>query len=139
MAPQLFWRQIERELGAAKETARTLRNTVDSLGVQRKIFRAYEYPQNMENKVLAVENATLEVQKATVAAKSELQQKQEEVTKQKDLIERHTRRINDLKQDCCCCEARLAGMRTCGQQSHTRQSPPALHYALKSRAAQTFL
>ena len=27
------------------------------------------------------------------------------------------RRINDLKQDCCCCEARLAVMRTCGPQS----------------------
>jgi RND family efflux transporter MFP subunit len=111
MEDQLFTddeqrKQVEREFNSAKETTRTLRNTVDSLGVQRKIFRAYEYPQNMENKVLALENATLEVQKATVAAKSELQQKQEEVTKQKDLIERHTRRINDLKQDIERCELR---------------------------------
>ena len=109
MEDQLFTdedqrKQVEREHNAAKETARTLKNTVESLAVQRKIFRAYEYPQNMENKVQAVENATLEVQKATVAAKSELQQKQEEATKQKDLIERHTRRINDLKQDIERCE-----------------------------------
>ena len=109
MEDQLFTdedqrKQIERELAAAKETARTLKNTVDSLAVQRKIFRAYEYPQNMENKVQARENAILEVQKAKVAATSELQQKKEEATKQKDLIDRHTRRINDLKQDLDRCE-----------------------------------
>jgi HlyD family secretion protein len=111
MEDQLFTdddqrKQVEREFNAAKETARTLKNTVDSLAVQRKIFRAYEYPQNMENKVQAVENATLEVEKAKVAAKSELQQKQEEATKQKDLIERHTRRIDDLKKDIERCELR---------------------------------
>jgi chromosome segregation ATPase len=103
MEDQLFTdddqrKQVEREFNAARETAKTLKNTVESLQVQRKIFRAYEYPQNMENKVQARENAILEVQKAKVAARSELQQKQEEATKQKDLIDRHTRRIDDLKQ-----------------------------------------
>ena len=99
-------KQLEREFAAARETARTLRNTVESLAVQRKIFRAYEYPQNMENKVQARENAFLEVQKAKVAARSELQQKQEEATKQRDLIDRHTRRIDDLKRDIDRCELR---------------------------------
>jgi RND family efflux transporter MFP subunit len=109
MEDQLFTdddqrKQVEREFNAAKETAKTLKNTVESLQIQRKIFRAYEYPQNMENKQLAQENAVLEVAKAKVAAKSELQQKQEEATKQKDLIERHTRRVADLKQDIERCE-----------------------------------
>lgn len=99
-------KQVERELSAAKDTARTLKNMVDSLAVQRKIFRAYEYPQNMETKQQATENAILEVQKAQVASKSEFQQKQEEATKQKDLIDRHTRRIADLKQDIERCELR---------------------------------
>lgn len=97
-------KQLEREYNNARETAQTLKNTVESLAVQRKIFRAYEYPQNMENKVQARENAVLEVQKAEVAAKSELQQKKEEATKQKDLIDRHTRRIEDLKKDIERCE-----------------------------------
>jgi RND family efflux transporter MFP subunit len=99
-------KQLEREFESSRENARTLKNTVESLQVQRKIFRAYEYPQNMETKQQAVKNAELEVQKARVAAKSEYQQKVEEVTKQKDLIERHTRRINDLKQDISRCELR---------------------------------
>lgn len=97
-------KQLEREYNNARETARTLKNTVESLVVQRKIFRAYDYPQNMENKVQARENAILEVQKAKVAATSELQQKKEEATKQKDLIDRHTRRIEDLKRDIERCE-----------------------------------
>lgn len=111
MEDQLFTddeqrKQVEREHNAAKDTARTLKNTVDSLAVQRKIFRAYEYPQNMENKQQARENAVLEVQKAKVSAKSEFQQKNEEATKQKDLIDRHTRRIDDLKRDIDRCELR---------------------------------
>src|SRR5688500_5457169 len=99
-------KQLEREYAAARDTAQTLKTTVESLQVQRKIFRAYEYPQNMENKVEAVKNAELEVAKAEVAAKSEYQQKMEEVIKQKDLIERHTRRIADLQRDITRCELR---------------------------------
>jgi RND family efflux transporter MFP subunit len=99
-------KQLEREFESARDNARTLKNTVESLQVQRKIFRAYEYPQNMETKQQAVKNSELEVQKARVAAKSEYQQKLEEVTKQKDLIERNARRIADLKQDISRCELR---------------------------------
>ena len=99
-------KQLEREYAAARDTAQTLKTTVESLQVQRKIFRAYEYPQNMENKVEAVKNAELEVAKAEVAAKSEYQQKMEEVIKQKDLIERHSRRIADLQRDITRCELR---------------------------------
>jgi multidrug efflux pump subunit AcrA (membrane-fusion protein) len=99
-------RAITNEFEAARENARTLKNTVESLIVQRKIFRAYEYPSNMKNKMFAVENAELEVKKAEVAAKNELQQKKEEVQKQKDIIERQTRQLNDLKEEITRCELR---------------------------------
>ena len=99
-------RMLNREFEMASENVRTLRNTVDSLQVQRKIFRAYEYPQNMKNKKYAVENAELEVKKAEVASKNELQQKKEEVQKQRDIIERLTRQTNDLRQQITRCELR---------------------------------
>ena len=99
-------RMLTREYEAALENSRTLRNTVESLVVQRKIFRAYEYPSNMKNKKFAVENAQLEVDKAKVAAKNELQQKREEVQKQKDIIERQSRLVEDLKDQITRCELR---------------------------------
>jgi multidrug efflux pump subunit AcrA (membrane-fusion protein) len=99
-------RVLTREFDMASENVRTLRNTVESLQVQRKIFRAYEYPQNMKNKKYAVENAELEVKKAEVAAKNELQQKKEEAQKQKDIIERHSRTAQDLRDQIARCELR---------------------------------
>lgn len=99
-------RVLTREFDMSRENVRTLKNTVDSLMVQRKIFRAYEYPQNMKNKSYAVENAVLEVKKAKVAAENELQQKKEEVQKQRDIIDRQTRLVNDLKLQIQRCELR---------------------------------
>ncbi len=50
------------------ETVRTTQGTIEGL-MQQRIFRAYDYPQNMDAKKKAWENAKLEVEKARVEAK----------------------------------------------------------------------
>ena len=62
---------------------------------QRKLFRSYNYPQDVKTKTRAVENAKLEVQKAQVQAENDLLAKKAEVQRIKNTI---MRTQNNIKQ-----------------------------------------
>jgi HlyD family secretion protein len=103
---------VEKEVTAAKEQADSLKKMVDTQVLQQKIFRRYDYPQSIRTKAAALDNAILEAEKARVQASSEVHQKEEEVAKQRDIITRLTREIDDLNEQiskCTLC-APLDGM-----------------------------
>ena len=95
---------METELHNAKENARTLQKSVDGLLLQRKIFRAYDYPQSMATKKSAVSNAELELAKSRVSADNEINQKEAEVAKQNDIITRLNREIETLNDNIDKCD-----------------------------------
>ncbi|HEV8379007.1 MAG TPA: hypothetical protein VGQ99_06285 [Tepidisphaeraceae bacterium] len=103
---------VEKEVTAAKEQAESLKKLVDTQVMQQKIFRRYDYPQSIRTKAAALDNANLEVDKARVQASSEVHQKEEEVAKQRDIINRLTREIADLNEQIekCTLSAPLDGM-----------------------------
>jgi multidrug resistance efflux pump len=97
-------KNLENEVKNAKEIARTGQKTVDGLLMQRKIFRAYDYPQSLATKKAAVENAVLELAKAKVSAENENNQKEAEVAKQQDIIKRLNREIEQLNDNIGKCD-----------------------------------
>lgn len=94
---------LERDARNAKEIVDSLKKAIDTTMLQRKIFRRYDYPQNLKSKGQAWENAKLEVEKAVVAAKSEMSQKEQELAKINDMIARLTREIADLNEQIAKC------------------------------------
>ena len=90
---------LEKELQLAKETLASTKKIVDTNILQQKIFRRYDYPQSIRTKTQAVENASLEHEKAKVAARSEVSQKEAELNKVKDQITRLTREVERLNED----------------------------------------
>jgi HlyD family secretion protein len=94
---------LDKELAAAKDNCDAMRKLVDTATLQQKIFRRYDYPQNLNTRRQAVENARLEVDKARVAATGEVRQKEEELAKHKDALTRLEREIKDLNTDIARC------------------------------------
>ena len=97
---------LEKELNNAKVAANTSRTTYESALRARKSFRAYDYPQSMRVKQAAVENAKLDLERAEVAAKSELLQKQAEAAKIREQIVRLKKDIATQEDSLKKCEIR---------------------------------
>ena len=95
---------LETELDNAKDSARTFQKSVDAFALQRKIFRAYEYPQSLKSKKQAVESAQMDVEKSQVSADNEVNGKQAEVAKVQDQIRRLKREIEDIEDNLKKCE-----------------------------------
>ena len=95
---------LEQEYATHAETARTTRATIEGLMQQRRIFRAYDYPQNMDAKQKAMDNAKLEVEKARIEARSALNQKAADVAKVGEQIRRLERQVADLEDQIAKCE-----------------------------------
>jgi multidrug efflux pump subunit AcrA (membrane-fusion protein) len=91
-------KRIEAQVADAKETVDSYKKAIDQIEVSKKVFKRYDYPQNIKTKMQAIENADLEVEKAKVAANSEVLAKEAEFNKFKDTITRLTRDIADLSQ-----------------------------------------
>ena len=89
-------KDLEREVRIAKESHDGLKKSLDNAVAQRKIYRAYDYPQSMRSKEQAVANAELDLEKAAQQAKSQVLQKEAEVLKVKDQIARLERECNNL-------------------------------------------
>ena len=87
---------LDKELAQAKESLDTVRKAVETAVLQQKTFRRYDYPQNLTAKKQAVETAQLDVDKASVAAKSEVNQKTQELAKINDSIRRLKQDIKEL-------------------------------------------
>lgn len=90
---------LEREVVSAREQVDAFKRGIENILVQQKIFRRYDYPQNISSKKQALDNAVLEVEKAKVAAGSEVHQKEAELNKVKDSIKRHEREIANLQEE----------------------------------------
>ena len=89
---------LDREVLSAKEQVEAFKKAIENIQVQQKIFRRYDYPQNISSKKQALDNAVLEVEKAKVAAASEVHQKQAELNKVQDTIKRSEREIANLNE-----------------------------------------
>jgi HlyD family secretion protein len=111
---------LDKELTQAKESLDTARKAVDTAILQQKIFRRYDYPQNLNAKKQAVDTAQLDVDKASVAAKSEVNQKTQELAKISDGIRRLTQDIKDLNDEMgkCTLTAPTDGMVLYGDPMH---------------------
>jgi multidrug resistance efflux pump len=99
-------KSLEQNVELQKQTVASLQRVGQNLQDQRKLFRAYDYPQSMKSKQQAVVNAELEVSKAEVAAKSELMQKEADVRKNQILINRLEKQIAELDDMISKCSAR---------------------------------
>lgn len=99
-------RGLDREVSDAAETVTTLTKRIDTLKQQKKIFRAYEYPQTLKTRRQAVENARLDVEKANVEAVGAMNQKDAEVLKVQGQIRNLQRTVDDLKDQLSKCEIR---------------------------------
>lgn len=97
---------LEKEVANAKMAADTARKTSDTTMLARKSYRAYDYPQNLRVKTAAVDNATIDLEKAEVQANSEILQKQAEEARVKEQINRLTRDITNLEDSINKCELR---------------------------------
>jgi hypothetical protein len=83
----------------------SLQKVVKNTEEQRKLFRAYSYPQDLKSKQQALKNAELEVEKARTNAKSEMLQKQADLTKAKSAIDRITRDLKRTDESIAKCTA----------------------------------
>lgn len=88
-------RLLERQHSEAEQTVRTIERILENNLTQKKIFRQYEYPQQLSSKKEAVENAELEQEKAKVTALQEIRQKEAVLKKVQELIARTERQIAD--------------------------------------------
>lgn len=91
-------KEMERDVRGAKDGYDALKKSLDNAMTQRKTYRAYDYPQSLKSKQMAVENAQLDVEKAETQAKSSVLQKEAEVAKIKDQIMRMEREIKTLEE-----------------------------------------
>ncbi len=97
-------KDLEREVRAASENHAAFKKSYDNAKVQRKTYRAYDYPQSLRSKQQGVENAGLDLEKSQTQAKSQVLQKEAEVAKIKDSITRMERDIKTLNEQIEKCE-----------------------------------
>jgi HlyD family secretion protein len=97
-------KDLDREVRIAKEGFDGLKKSLDNAMVQRKTYRAYDYPQSIKSKEQAVENAELDLAKAETQAKSSVLQKEAEVAKVKDQIMRLERECKTLQEQIDKCD-----------------------------------
>jgi multidrug resistance efflux pump len=98
-------KSAEDSLALSKQTVASLQKVVKNTEEQRKLFRAYSYPQDLKSKQQALKNAELEVEKARTNAKSEMLQKQADLTKAKSAIDRITRDLKRTDESIAKCTA----------------------------------
>lgn len=97
-------KDLEREVRTAHDSHAAFKKAYDNAKIQRKTYRAYDYPQSLKSKQQAVENAELDLEKAKVQAKSSVLQKEAEVAKIKDQIMRIEREIKTLEDQIAKCD-----------------------------------
>ncbi len=81
-------KSAEDALTLQKQTVASLQKLVANAEDQRKLFRAYNYPQDLKDKTQALTNAGLEVTRAEVTARGEVAQKEADLAKARSTIER---------------------------------------------------
>jgi RND family efflux transporter MFP subunit len=110
------------QLTNAQDNLKSYQRAVESLVLQRKIFRTYEYPQSLKTKRGAAESARLEVEKARISAENELNQKEAEVAKVQDQINNIQREIDNATDALAKCDMRapIGGLVVYGDPSSMR-------------------
>jgi HlyD family secretion protein len=89
-------KQLERSLVEAQQTAATAERILASNQLQKKIFRQYEYPQQMENKQQARRSAELGVEKAKVNAARAMDQRKAELARYDNTMKQQQRRLEQI-------------------------------------------
>lgn len=90
---------MEKQVVTAQESLRLAKKSLATLGVEQKMYKGYDYPRDLDDRRQAVANAQLDLEKAKVAAKSQLLQKEAELGRVKDQITRLTKDLTDLRKE----------------------------------------
>ncbi|HVX83727.1 MAG TPA: biotin/lipoyl-binding protein [Phycisphaerae bacterium] len=96
----------EDALALQKQTVGSLQKVIANIEDQRKLFRAYNYPQDLKDKQQALANAELDVTRADVTAKGDVLQKQADLSKAKATIDRlqiEMKRLDEEIAKCTVC------------------------------------
>ena len=88
---------LEKQVQLSQDSLRNAQKTLSNLGVEQKLYKGYDYPRDLEARRQAVTNAELDLAKAEVAAKSQVLQKEAELGRVKDQIQRITRDLTELR------------------------------------------
>jgi len=88
---------LDKDLLDTKNAVEMMAKAVETGVLQQKTYRRYDYPQNLTAKKQAVETAQLDLEKARVAATSEVNQKEQELAKVNDTIRNLTEQIAELE------------------------------------------
>jgi multidrug efflux pump subunit AcrA (membrane-fusion protein) len=94
----------ERQLAAAKAAFASAKKTLDTATLERKIQRAYTYPQQLKTRRQALDQAALDLEKARVEARSAVLQKEADLAKVKDQIVRDNTQLDNLNDQIAKCE-----------------------------------
>jgi len=95
----------EQQIDLQKQSIASMQKVLATLENERKLFRAYNYPQDLKSRQQALKNSQLEVNKAEVNAGSEVLQKQAEVKKAQTLMEHYASEIRQVDEDIAKCSA----------------------------------
>jgi multidrug resistance efflux pump len=111
---------LDKQLSDAKLAVEQGQKAVDTVVQQLKTFKRYHYPQELNAKRQAVETSKLDLEKARVSARSEVNQKEQEVAKIKDMIRRLTDEIKELTEemDRCTLVAPVDGIAVYGDPTY---------------------
>jgi HlyD family secretion protein len=74
-------KSFQQQVDLSKQTISSFQKTINTLDAQRKLFRAYTYPQDLKSKKQALANAELQVKTAEISGKSDVLAKKAEVDK----------------------------------------------------------
>ncbi len=98
-------KSIEQQIDLQKQTIASMEKSLTTLENQRKLFRAYNYPQDLKAKQQAVDNSMLEVNKAEIKAAGDALQKEAEVKRAQNSVDRYASEIKQLDENLAKCSA----------------------------------
>lgn len=81
-------KRLDREMADKKEAVYAWTKRVKAAELERKAYRAYTYPQMLAVKKQAAANSQIMFEKATVEARSQVLQKEQELARSKDNVTR---------------------------------------------------
>ncbi|HVT81060.1 MAG TPA: hypothetical protein VHM90_10420 [Phycisphaerae bacterium] len=98
-------KSMEQQIDLQKQTISSLQKVQAALESERKLYKAYTYPQDIKSKQQALANAQLEVTKAQTTASSEMLQKEADVKKARSLMDHYAAEIKEIDDNISKCSA----------------------------------
>ena len=113
---------VEAQIATAKEALRQAKRNLDATAVERKMYKAYDYPRDLEARKQQVERSELDLTKARVAAESNMLSRQAELNHAKYNVTRLEKDLAEARAEVgkCVTTAPADGMVLYGDQGSNR-------------------